>query len=55
MTYLTQDGRELALSVVPGEDLEGGQRIESGLINVRDKEGWDTKLPVLGVRACQQE
>jgi hypothetical protein len=35
--------------------LEGGQRIESGVINIRDHEGWDTKLPVLGVRACQQE
>ena len=55
MTYATQDGRELALSIEPGENLDGGQRIESGMINIRDTEGWDTKLPVLGVRACQQE
>lgn len=55
MTYATQDGRELALSIEPGENLDGGQRIESGMINIRDAEGWDTKLPVLGVRACQQE
>ena len=55
MTYLTEDGREIALSVEPGEALEGGQRISRGLINVRDQQGWDTKLPVLGVRACKQE
>lgn len=55
MTFLTEDGRELALTVEAGELLEGGQRISSGLINVRDKDGWDTKLPVLGVRACKQE
>ncbi|MCH9752191.1 MAG: hypothetical protein K0U61_08235 [Alphaproteobacteria bacterium] len=55
MSYLTEDGRELSLSMEPGEILEGGQRIANGLINVRDKQGWDTKLPVLGVRACKQE
>lgn len=55
MTFLTEDGRELALTVEAGELLEGGQRISSGLINVRDKDGWDTRLPVLGVRACKQE
>lgn len=55
MTFLTEDGREVALTVEAGELLEGGQRISSGLINVRDKDGWDTKLPVLGVRACKQE
>lgn len=55
MTYLSDDGREVALTLDAGELLDGGQRIESGLINIRDREGWDTKLPVLGVRACQQE
>lgn len=55
MTFLTEDGREVALTVEAGELLEGGQRISSGLINVRDKDGWDTRLPVLGVRACKQE
>lgn len=55
MTYLTEDGRELVLTMEAGEVLEGGQRIANGLINIRDKQGWDTKLPVLGVRACKQE
>lgn len=55
MSYLTEDGRELSLSMTPGDLLDGGQRIERGLITIRDREGWDTKLPVLGVRACQPE
>ena len=55
MTYQTEDGREIALSIEAGDTLNGGQRISSGLINVRDQQGWDTKLPVLGVRACKQE
>lgn len=55
LSYQTEDGRSVSVSIVPGDVLEGGQRIERGIINVRDLEGWDTKLPVLGVRACQQE
>nr|WP_156780829.1 hypothetical protein [Hyphomonas sp. Mor2] len=55
MFYFTEDGRELSLTMTPGDLLDGGQRIERGLITIRDREGWDTKLPVLGVRACQQE
>ena len=53
--YASDDGRELALEVVPGERMNGGQRVERGLITLTDKEGWLTKLPVLGVRACQPE
>lgn len=55
MSYLSDDGRELLLTMVPGEMMDGGQRIESGLINLVDAEGWKTVLPVLGVRACQPE
>ncbi|MEL6415659.1 MAG: hypothetical protein AAFQ15_12045, partial [Pseudomonadota bacterium] len=53
--YISDDGRELSLEVVPGERMNGGQRVERGLISLTDKEGWLTKLPVLGVRACQPE
>ena len=53
--YLSDDGREITLEVVPGERMNGGQRVEQGLISLTDKEGWLTKLPVLGVRACQPE
>jgi len=55
MEFVSDDNRVLLLTVVPGEILEGGQRLETGLISLTDKEGWQTKLPVLGVRACQQE
>lgn len=55
MTYVSNDGRQLELSVTPGELLDGGQRIEQGLLSLTDREGWLTKLPVLGVRACQPE
>lgn len=53
--YISDDGREISLKVVPGERMNGGQRVEQGLISLTDKEGWLTKLPVLGVRACQPE
>lgn len=39
----------------PGEDLIDGARIESGRIRITDPEGWQTTIPVLGVRACQSE
>lgn len=55
LSYQVEDGRTVTVSIVPGDGLDGGQRIERGMITIRDLEGWDTKLPVLGVRACQQE
>ena len=55
MEYVSDDRRVVTLTMVPGEILQGGQRIDSGLISLTDREGWQTKLPVLGVRACQQE
>lgn len=55
MSYQSTDGRTFDLRVEPGEVLEGGQRIESGMLTTTDPEGWRTKLPVLGVRACQPE
>lgn len=53
--FESDDGRSLTVTVVPGDMLNGGQRLESGLISLTDKQGWQTKLPVLGVRACQVE
>lgn len=55
MTYLSEDGREIQLSLEPGEMMNGGQRLQSSLVNLVDAEGWQTVLPVLGVRACQPE
>lgn len=54
-SYAASDGALVQLKIVAGEELEGGQRISSGLITTTDPEGWVTKLPVLGVRACQPE
>ena len=54
MTYkASRQAQSITLDLVPGELLEGGQRLEKGLLTTTDAEGWRTKLPVLGVRACQ--
>jgi hypothetical protein len=55
MMYGSETGNTYALSITPGDELEGGQRLENGLITITDLEGWVTKLPVLGVRACQPQ
>jgi uncharacterized protein YfaS (alpha-2-macroglobulin family) len=48
----TAAGREVEVTLKPGEVLEGGQRVDSGNIVIRTAEGWETILPVTGVRAC---
>lgn len=55
MEYTSETGNSYALSIAPGDDLDGGQRLENGLMTITDAEGWITKLPVLGVRACQPQ
>jgi len=51
--YLSADGTwSVNLSLKPGELLEGGQRIESGRLVTTGADGWETVLPVTGVRAC---
>ncbi|MEL6860049.1 MAG: hypothetical protein AAFO74_16815 [Pseudomonadota bacterium] len=55
MGYLSPDGRSIDLSFEPDEVLQDGQRLRNGLLTITDPEGWLTKLPVLGVRACQPE
>ncbi|MEM8617879.1 MAG: hypothetical protein AAGF20_13210 [Pseudomonadota bacterium] len=51
--YDSPSGEQIDLRLVPGDVLDGGQRLESGVLTVTDQAGWQTKLPVLGVRACQ--
>ncbi|MFN7177975.1 hypothetical protein [Hyphomonas sp.] len=48
----TEPARRVKISVKPGEVLEGGQRVESGTILFIGADGWETVLPVTGVRAC---
>ncbi|MBA4225268.1 MAG: hypothetical protein C0456_01440 [Hyphomonas sp.] len=51
--YLSADGTwSVNLSLKPGEMLEGGQRVESGRLVTTGADGWETVLPVTGVRAC---
>lgn len=51
--YLSADGTwSVNLSLKPGEVLEGGQRVESGRLVTTGADGWETVLPVTGVRAC---
>lgn len=54
-TYEEPSGITVEMSIIPGEALEGGQRLQSGLLTVSDTEGWRTKYPVLGLRACQPD
>ncbi|MEQ9505755.1 MAG: hypothetical protein RLO80_05755 [Hyphomonas sp.] len=44
--------QSVTVVIDPGEPLEGGQRVESGTLQFLDPEGWETILPVTGVRAC---
>ncbi|PKP83475.1 MAG: hypothetical protein CVT79_01340 [Alphaproteobacteria bacterium HGW-Alphaproteobacteria-18] len=51
--YLSADGSwSVNLNLKPGEVLEGGQRVESGRLVTTGADGWETVLPVTGVRAC---
>ena len=45
-------GSSVMVTINPGEPLEGGQRVDSGNILFKDAEGWETVLPITGVRAC---
>jgi hypothetical protein len=52
-TFRVQGSSELvALSITPGAFIEGGQRISAGRLVKTDADGWETILPVTGVRAC---
>lgn len=53
MTFAdARSGGSVSVSIKPGEALEGGQRVESGNLLYRNADGWETILPVTGVRAC---
>lgn len=52
--YITIGANPLFVDValIPGDLLEGGQRVASGRILIRAGDGWETVLPVTGARAC---
>lgn len=51
--WILADGRSFELMLEPGEELDGGQRVSGGVLTLVDADGWRTKTPVSGVRACQ--
>ena len=51
--FLAPGGEEVEVRFEPGEELQGGQRIEDGRMTITAEEGWRTVIPVLGVRACK--
>ena len=53
--FAAPGGEQVLLTFEPGEELQGGQRIESGRLTITDTRGWRTLIPVLGVRACQTQ
>ena len=52
-TFTADLGETIDLAITPGEELDGGQRIEGGRLTLTDNDSWQTVTPVLGVRACQ--
>lgn len=52
-TYASRGDGVVELTLEPGEVLQDGQRVENGRLGITNAEGWETIIPVLGVRACQ--
>ena len=50
-----EDEGTLNVFIEPGTLLEQGQRTETARLTFTDPEGWETIVPVAGVRACQNE
>ena len=48
-------GGDVRVLLTPGELLEKGQRTQSARITYTDAKGWETIVPVAGVRACQTD
>ena len=51
--FAAPTGELVDVVVVPGEELDGGQRIQAGQLSIKSVDGWKTLIPVLGVRACK--
>ena len=56
MRYVLSGGDStLSVFIQPGDQLEQGQRTQTARLTFTDAEGWETIVPVAGVRACQSE
>ena len=54
MTYASDNGN-VGVSFTPGEQLDGGQRIEGGHLSLVGKHGWEPMIPRFGLSACQPD
>ena len=50
--YRSEAGQTVTISLVPGEQVEDGQRTKSAEIRVRTVDGWETIIPASGLTAC---
>ena len=55
MDYTTIEGETMSLRITPGEMVDGGQKISTGRIKLLNDGGWETVIPVAGLRACQPD
>ncbi len=55
LTFADASGRTVRLSLQPGEELDGGQRVPAAQIATTNADGWEVFIPVSGVTACQPE
>ncbi|MAH92420.1 MAG: hypothetical protein CME99_04510 [Hyphomonas sp.] len=55
MDYIGPESESVFLKITPGETVEGGQKISSGRITLLNSGGWETVIPVSGLRACQPD
>ena len=53
--FASEDGRDIQLTMTPGDELVSGQRVPVASLQITDSEGWKTMVPVAGVAACQPE
>lgn len=52
VTYNAKDGQTVTIKLVPGEEVEDGQRTQSAQILVRNRTDWETMMPAAGLMAC---
>jgi hypothetical protein len=55
MDYVTPEGESVSLQITPGDMVDGGQKIASGRFKLLNAGGWETVIPVAGLRACQPD
>ncbi len=52
-TYRTDDGRDLTLTLIDGEEMDLGMRFARATLKFSDAEGWSKVKPVSAIATCQ--